>query len=252
MAFLSDVSDFNVVTKQSCIMNYSIVGIKAFLICIFLIAGGCGDRVQGPRRIEKSEWRFETYRTDYKPRNVAKIVKPSYVSDADLQKINKVAVLVTSTDPLFGRIVEDQLSVSLRDRGFDVVAPLRIYERTLGELRRGELIRLREQLKLEGKTRADQEDTDRDDAHVIAAGKGLGLDALIMGEVDEERRPVSFDKRSTPTTVEKLMVLAFNVQVIDIRTERNVLSVTLTYDEEENIISVVDNMVQFITDEIGP
>ena len=230
-------------------MNRQIARIQALLFCLLLLSGGCTDGIQTQRFVRRRPWKYETDRSDYK--NVAKIGRPSHVSDADLQKINKVAVLVTSADPLFGRIVEDQLSASLRGSGFDVVEPLTMYERTLRELRKGELARLREELNAGEETYPDPADTDRDDAHVIAAAKELGLDALIMGEVDEETRPLTFDKLSTPTTVEKLMVLTFNVDVIDIRTERNVLSVTLMHKEEENIINSVDNVVKLITFEMG-
>jgi len=234
-------------------MHYQMAYIKALFFCLLLLAGGCADSTPKQSPAVRRPWKFETDRSDYKPRNVAKVVKPTNVSNSDLQKIKRVSVVVTSIDPLFGRIVEDQLSASLRNNGFDVVEPLRIYERTLGGLKREELIRLREQMDLGGKIQTGRDDLAQaqDDAGVIAAGKELGLDALIIGKVHEERRPVSFNKRSTPSTVKKLMILTFNIQIMDIRTKRNVLSVKLTYDEDETIINATDTMMEFIIHEIG-
>jgi len=232
-------------------MNYAGVDIKAFLVLFLLIANGCEPSTQMPRPVKEIAWKFETDRTDYKPKNLGKVIRPSYTSNTDLENINKVAVLVTSTSPLFGRIVEDQLSVNLKDKGFDVVEQSKIYELTLEELRREELIRLKEQLKLEENIEEDKEGLDRGIGPAIVAGKKLRLDALIMGEVDERRRPASFDRDGTPTTVEKLVVLTFNVQIIDVRTEETRLSVTLRYDEGEDIISATNSMTEIITDEIG-
>jgi len=61
-------------------------------------------------------------------RNIAKIIKPSDVSKDDLRKIRKVAVIVTSTLPLFGGVAEDQLAIKLRDKGFDVIESSKVSE----------------------------------------------------------------------------------------------------------------------------
>ena len=68
-----------------------------------------------------------------KLRNTAKIVNLSDLTKVDIGKIKKVALLITSTSPLFGGIAEDQLSVKLRDKGFELVEQSKISELTLKE-----------------------------------------------------------------------------------------------------------------------
>jgi len=82
-------------------------------------------------------------------KNKAKVINLSDVSKIDLSKINKIALSITSTSPLFGDVAEDQFSVKLRNKGFKLVELSKISDLTLREARKKELERLKEQLEIE-------------------------------------------------------------------------------------------------------
>ena len=82
-------------------------------------------------------------------KNKAKVINLSDVSKIDLSKIDKIALSITSTSPLFGDVAEDQFSVKLRNKGFKLVELSKISDLTLREARKKELERLKEQLEIE-------------------------------------------------------------------------------------------------------
>lgn len=203
---------------------------------------------------------------DSKLGNIAKIIKPADVSTSDFKKIRKVAVLITSTLPLFGGVAEDQLAIKLRDKGFDVIESSKVSEATQKELIREELKNLETRLDLErqlgkpGEKSIDQKITEKQIEQLKEAstkkgilleiGKKLGLDAAIIGTLFEGRRQIGFSDDNPPLSMEKIVVSTFYLQVIDIKTEKVILSVILEYDKGESITKAIDTMTEKIIEEM--
>lgn len=200
-------------------------------------------------------------------KNKVKIIKPD---DVSLRTMRKMAVLINSTSPLFGEVAEDQLSIKLRDNGYDIIERSKISELTQRELMKEELNRLQEQLELEKQldkagektkelgileNKIDQLrrtwDTSQKEAlNILAIGKKLGLDAVIMGTVFEGRRQIGFNQNNPPMSIEKLVVSTFHLQVIDVQTGKVALAIILEYDKGENITNAVDVMTKNIIENI--
>lgn len=205
---------------------------------------------------------------DSKPKNIAKIIRPSDVSNIDLRKIKRTTVLITSTSPLFGGVAEDHLAIKLRDKGFDVVEKSKIYELILKESKKKKFKKLEEQLELEkqlekeGDTSRELkrlekqllekvgEKSQKDILNIISIGEKLGLDAVIIGTLFEGKHQISFLKDKPPQFMEKIVVSTFYLQVIDVQTEKVVLAIILEYDKGENVANVIDIMTKIIIDEI--
>lgn len=191
-------------------------------------------------------------------KNKVKVIVPSDVSKEDLKKIKKIAVSVTSTSPLFGGAAEDLLAVKLRDNGFDVVEKSKVSELTLQELRSKELRELEKQLDLEkqlekGKLELEKESekSQKEMLTMTDIGKKLGLDAVMMGTLFEGRRQDSFiHSKKEQTTMEKIVVSTFYLQVINIRSEKVVIAIILEYDMGEDLINAIDIMIKYIKEEI--
>lgn len=174
-----------------------------------------------------------------KPRNIAKIIRPSDVSDVDLKKIKKITVLVSSTSPLFGQVAEDLLAIKLRDKNLEVAAQTKVTELTAKELNR-----IKNQAGKEGEERQEEI------LDVVSLGRKLGSDAVFVGTLFEGRRQFSFPEGKPPTLMEKIVVSTFYLQVVDMRTEKVTLAVILEYDKGENITNAVDTMTKLIINEI--
>lgn len=211
-------------------VKYKIFGaiIAQFIILLYLFGHG----------VLASE--YEKDIGDFKPKNIAKVIRPSDVSKIDLKKIKKIAVLVTSTSPLFGQVAEDLLAVKLSDMNLEVVERTKVSEVTVKELGR-----IEKQMEMEkGK---QQEEI----LNIIKIGKSLDLNAVIVGTLFEGRRQISFSEENPPRLMDKIVVSTFHLQIIDTQTEKVMLSVILEYDKGENIINAVDTMTKIIKDEIG-
>lgn len=176
---------------------------------------------------------------DYKLRNIAKIIRPSDVAGVDFKKINRLSVLVTSTSPLFGQVAEDYLTLKLRDLNYEIIDRSKFSEATIRELN-----------KLENTVDSDKSKQQAEILSVIKIGNKLGLDALITGTLFEGRRQVSFSEENTPRFMDKTVVATFSLQIIDINTERILLSIILEYDKGENITTAIDTCIKFIKDEM--
>ncbi len=220
-----------------------------------------------------------------KPKNSAKIVKPSDVSGLNLKKVRKVAVLLSSTLPLFGEVGEDQLAVKMRDAGFDVTRRARLLDVSQQELMREQIKalqdelnlykqQLQQQLELEKKLEREQENlkelrrleqrtdqilqqiqetqqgTQRKSFDVVEIGRKLGLDAALVGTIFEGKQQINLSSEKPPRVLEKIVVSTFYLQVIDIKTERIVLSVMLEYDKGESLMSAIDTMTKLIKEEL--
>lgn len=190
-------------------------------------------------------------------KNKVKVIVPSDVSKEDLKKIKKIAVSVTSTSPLFGEAAEDLLAVKLRDNGFDVVEKSRLSELTLQELRSKELRELEKQLELkkqveEGKLELEKgkEKPQKEMLTMIDIGGKIGLDAVMTGTLFEGKRQEGFNKADPPMSMEKIVVSTFYLQVINIRSEKVVLSIMLEYDMGEALTNAIDAMTKYIREEI--
>ena len=200
-------------------------------------------------------------------KNKVKVIKPSDVSP---KVIRKIAVLITSTSPLFGGVAEDQLSIKLRDKGYNVLERSKFSELTQRELMKEELNRLQEQLDLEKQldkagektkelsileNKIDQlrktwDTSQRDALNIIDIAKKLGLDAVFMGTVFEGRRQIGFSQDNPPISIDKLVVATFHLQVIDIQTGKVILAIMLEYDKGENMANAIDVMTKIIKEEI--
>lgn len=177
---------------------------------------------------------------DSKPQNKAKVIRPAGVSKADLKRIKKVAVLLTSTAPLFGQVAANLLTLKLEDMNFEVTEQTKVSEVTAKELGR-----------IEKQMEMEKEKQQEEILSVIKIGKSLDLDAVIVGTLFEGRRQISFSEENPPRLMDKIVVSTFHIQIIDIQTEKIMLSVTLEFDKGENIINAVDTMTKIIKDEIG-
>ena len=220
-----------------------------------------------------------------KPKNMAKIIKPSDSREVSLKKVKKVTVLLTSTLPLFGEVAEDQLAIRMRDAGLDVIRRSRLLDVSQQELMREQIKALQEelniykeqlkqQLELEKQLEKEQENlkelrrleqrTDQvlqqiqqtqqgaqtDSFDVVEIGRKLGLDAAFVGTIFEGKQQINLTKEKPPRVMEKIGVSTFSLQVIDINTEQIVLSIMLEYDKGENLTNAVDTMAKFIKDEL--
>jgi hypothetical protein len=215
-----------------------------------------------------------------KPKNIAKIVRPSDVPTADLKKIKKVAVLLTSTLPLFGEVAEYQLIIKLRDMGFDVTERSKLSDLTQKELMKEEVSGLQEELKIseqqiELEKKLEKEDEklkevkrlqnrakqiverlekildspQKEILNIVEIGKKLNLDTAIVGTLFEGKRQISFPDDKPPSAMEKIVVSTFYLQMIDIKTEKVVLAIMLEYDKGESITSAIDTVTEIIKDE---
>jgi len=228
-----------------------------FIVLIFVI---CFVRDLSAKESEKNLGEPEF-------KNKVKIIKPDDVSSRTMRKM---AVLITSTSPLFGGVAEDQLSIKLRDNGYDIIERSKISELTQRELMKEELNRLQEQLDLakqldkagertkelsilENKIdqlRKNWDTSQKEAPNILDIGKKLGLDAVIMGTVFEGRRQIGFNQDNPPMSIEKLVVSTFHLQVIDVQTGKVILAVILEYDRGENITNAIDVITDIIKKEI--
>lgn len=183
---------------------------------------------------------------DAAPKDIGKVIVPPDVSKQDLKKLNKMAVLVTSTSPLFGQVANDLLAVKLRDKGFEVVDQTKVSEATMKALTRLE----KQQVKAEGKQQEGKEEAKPQEEilNVMKIGKELGLDAVVVGTLFEGRRQLNFSDDKPQRFTDKVVVATFYVQVIDVRTEKVVLAAILDYDKGRNIADATDALAKALSD----
>lgn len=202
-----------------------------------------------------------------KPGNVLKIVCPPDISEEDLSKIKKMVVLVKSTNPLLGDVAEDQLTIKLRDKGFEVAEASKILELAMDESRKRELKALEEFIEIEKKLDKEKnkakvlkrlemqlekklskiEDNSRSEiTDFLYVGKKLGLDAIIIGTIFDGRRQTSFVKQNPPTVVEKVIVSTFFLKLIDPKTGKILLTIILEYVKGEDIKNAVDTVSKYL------
>jgi len=219
------------------------------------------------------------------PQNKAKIIKPSDSSGVNLKSIKKVAVLLTSTLPLFGEVAEDQLAIKMRNEGFNVTRRSRLLDLSQQELMREQIKalqnelntykqQLKQQLELEKQLENEQENlkelrrleqrTDQilqqiqqtqrgaqtGSFDVVEIGRKLGLDAAFVGTIFEGKQQFNLSKEKPPRVMEKIVVSTFYIQVIDIKTEQIVLSIMLEYDKGESLLNAVDTMTRLMKEEL--
>ena len=215
-----------------------------------------------------------------KPENKAKIIRPSDVSKADIKNIKNVAVLVSSTLPLFGEVAENFLIIKLKNMGFNVTQRSKLSDMTQKELMKGDINNLQEELKLykqqielEKKLENEEESLrgikrlenqvnlvmeqlkklmespQKETLDVIEIGRKLNLDAAIICTLFEGKRQLNFPKDKPPTTMETIVVSTFYLQMIDVKTERILLSIMLQYDKGGNLVDAVDALTKFIQEE---
>jgi len=202
-------------------------------------------------------------------KNKAKVINLSDVSKIDLSKINKIALSITSTSPLFGDVAEDQFSVKLRNKGFKLVELSKISDLTLREARKKELERLKEQLEIEkqldqvGEQSKEQKRLEllekqleeaanelrKEVRDTVDVAKELGLDAVLIGTLLEGKRQASFPNDNPPRIVDKIIVTTFHIKVVDAKTSSVVLTILLEYDKGEDVSNAVDTMVDFLESE---
>jgi len=216
------------------------------------------------------------------PKNRAKIIQPSDVAKADLKKIKKTAVLISSTLPLFGQVAEDQLAIKLRDAGYDMTARTKLSDMTQKELLKEDVARLqaelnayKEQLEFEKQLEKEDERTktiqrltkqvdqalaqiekmkaepQKESTSIPEVAKSLGLDAVLVGTLFEGKRQISFPDQKPPVSIEKIVVATFHLQVIDARTEKVLLSIMLEYDQGENVTNATDAMAKILKDKMS-
>ncbi len=220
-----------------------------------------------------------------KPRNIAKIIKPSDSPGVNLKKVKKVAVLLTSTLPLFGEVAEDQLAIRMRDAGLDVTRRSRLLDASQQELMKEQIKalqdelstykqQLKQQVELEKQLEKEQENlkelrrleqrtdqllqqvqesqqsTQKDSFDVVEIGRKLGLDAAFVGTIFEAKQQISLSDEKPPRVLEQIVVSTFCLQVIDIKSEQIVLSIMLEYEKGESLTDAVDTMTKFIKDEL--
>lgn len=215
-----------------------------------------------------------------KSKNIAKIIKPSDVANVDLKQMKKVAVLITSTLPLFGEVAEDQLMIKLRDMGLDVIQRSKITDLTQKELMREEVRTLEEELKiykeqLEFEKQLEKEDesirglkrlekqaeqiaaqiermkesSQKENLNIVEIGQKLGLDTAIVGTLFEGKRQISFSEDKSPSAMEKIVVSTFYLQIIDIKSDKVILAMMLEYDKGESVMNAVDAVTNIIKEE---
>ena len=200
-------------------------------------------------------------------KNKVKIIKPD---DVSIRKMQKVALSIASTSPLFGAVAEAHLAVKLRDNGFNIVEGSKINELAQRELRKKELDALQEQLELEKQLgmekerskqitviekqieqlRKEGDNSKRNLPNIMDIARQMGLDAMITGTIFEGRRQISFSENEIPTSMEKLIVATFHLQVVDVQTGKVVLAIIVEYDKGENIMNAVDSMTDYLKQEI--
>jgi hypothetical protein len=220
-----------------------------------------------------------------KPKNMAKIIKPSDSRGLSLKKVNKVTVLLTSTLPLFGEVAEDQLAIRMRDAGLNIIRRSKLLDVSQQELMKKQIKalqdelniykeQLKQQLELEKQLEKEQEslkdlkrleqrtdqvlqqiqeiqrNTQRESFDVVEIGRKLGLDMAFVGTIFEGKQQISFTNEKPLRVMESIGVSAFHLKVIDIKTEQIALSIMLEYDKGENLTNAVDTMTKFIKDEL--
>jgi len=199
-------------------------------------------------------------------KNKAKVINLADLVNIDLSKMSKVAMSIASTSPLFGDIAEDQFSVKLRNKGFELVEMSEISDLTLKEARKKELQRLKEQLEIEKQLGQLEEQTKekkrleliekqlaeaenelrKEMQDTVDVAKELALDAVLIGTILEGKRQVSFPNENPPRIVDKVIVSTFHVKVVDAKTSNVVLTILLEYNKGEDISSAVDTMIDFL------
>lgn len=207
------------------------------------------------------------YEKDLGNSKLSNKVRVAYVdvSEIDLKKIKKVAVLVTSAS-LFGGVAEEQLTLDLKNNGFTVVDRAKVSELMRKEAFKEELKNLEEQLELEkqwGKEDSKIRDqrilekrieqlkqgkanTEKDILSLIDIGKMLGLDAVFAGTLFEGRRQIAFNEDNKPLSMDKPVVSTFHLQIIDIKTGSVIAIIMAEYDKGESITDSVRVMTQYI------
>jgi hypothetical protein len=203
----------------------------------------------------------------------------------NLKRAKNVAVLLTSTLPLFGEVAEDQLAIKLRDKGFNVTRRSKLLDLSQQVIMREQIKalqdelntykqQLKQQLELEKQLENEQENlkelrrleqrTDQilqqiqrsqrgaqtESFDVVEIGRKLGLDAAFVGTVFEGKQQFNLTKEKPPRVMEKIVVSTFYLQVIDIKTEQIVLSIMLEYDKGENLTNAVDTLTKLLMDEL--
>jgi hypothetical protein len=217
-----------------------------------------------------------------KPKNTVKVILPSDVKKADLKKMKKATVLMSSTMPLFGQVAEDQLAIKLRDAGYDMTARTKLSDMTQKELLKEDVARLqaelkayKEQLDLEKQLEKEPEGMkdlrriekrmdqilaqlekvgatpQKESASIIEVARNLGLDALLLGTIFEGKRQIGFPDNKPPVSMEKIVVSTFHLQVVDVKTEKIMLSIMLEYDEGQNLTNTIDTMAKMLNDEMS-
>jgi hypothetical protein len=170
-------------------------------------------------------------------KNYAKVIRPPDVSKAELTRIKKVAVLCTSTLPIFGQVAGEYLTMKLRDLEYTVVEQSKVSETTVRELG-----------KLDKQAGASGPKPD-EIVDIIKIGKQLGLDAVVVGTVFEGRRQSSFQDESPARWMEKTVVATMHVQFLDIKADKVLLSVMLEYDKGESLTGAIDTLAKVLKDE---
>jgi hypothetical protein len=217
--------------------------------------------------------------------NMAKIIKPSDSRNVSFKNIKKATVLLTSTLPLFGEVAEDQLAIRMRNSGLDIIRRTKLLDVGQQELMKEQIKALQDELniykqqlqqqlelekqleqereslkelkRLEQRTdqilqqiQQTQQSMQQSSFDVVEIGRKLGLDVAFVGTIFEGKRQINLTSEKPPRVIESIGVSAFHVQVIDIKTEQIVLSITLEYEKGQNLTNAVDTMTKFLKDEL--
>jgi len=200
-------------------MEGSMVKIKSFLLIVLMVTILACASQGNLTRLSKLK-------------STANLIVPSYISSSELKKIKKIAVFVTSSYAPYASIIEELLSIKLRELGFEVPERRYVERLTVEELIKHE--RLIEKNK-EQKPKI---------LNIIDIGKKLELDAVIVGNLIEARQQLRLAKQEG--VIERIVVSTLHLQVVSILTGKTMMLITLDYQMGRDIDDAVDDAVKVI------
>ena len=219
-------------------INQIIIYLSTFLIA--MVISGCSKTASVPVSLIEEIPDSQTDNYSMQTYSVIESEIPDGIAAKDLEDITQLAVLVTSDSPLVGRIVEDQLSVELRAKGFEVISASAVYEITYKETLRSAIM----QSKVDPNYSTAQ-NIGNPDLFVVA--RQLNLDAVIMSEVNATTRLIQYSTENTPSALQELILSRITVRLVESETGKTLLKITQRFDQGVSISALANSIADEIT-----
>lgn len=174
-------------------------------------------------------------------RSTGRIIRPPDVTDAEMARINRIAVVVISTAPELGQIAGDLLAVKLRELKFEVPEGTQFTEAGQKQLTKNETHTQSPDpqdpdTEMPGDKKADLQP---EVPSMLKIARGMGLHGIVAGTLIAANRQVSYSG-DKPTVINEMVVSTFFFQLFDVQSEKVLLAGILEFPKGEGVIRTVD------------